>query len=160
MDSLKVRNQVRYEIKLWVKKEKKTTHLSWPSLIGKLWQCGDVSIRSASGQHWRGRGCEETPAQHCRAHTRLWARDRDPEISAAREHRQVQRRLLQCRCSWPAIDIFILMMFHSCKHCLRFGKFKNLAHILYTRLYRVATSFKQTCLNTVYMFVYLFPTSY
>lgn len=87
-----------------------TPQSSWSFLSGKLWQCGDVSIWSTSRQHRWGRGCEETPAQHCRAHTRLWARDRDLEIPSAREYRQVQRRLLQCRYSRPVVNTFTLLM--------------------------------------------------
>lgn len=104
-------------------------HSSWTSLKGKLWQCGDVPIRSAAGQHRRGGGCEETPTQHRGEHSRLRERDRDSEIPAAREHCQVQRRLLQCRYSLTVIRTFFVLMFHS-------GWFrpvqKKHANILYT----------------------------
>ena len=72
-------------------------HLCWSCLQGKLWQRGDVSLWPASGQHGRGCGCEEAPAQHCGAHTRLWAGDWDSKISPAWEHCQVQGCLLQRR---------------------------------------------------------------
>lgn len=63
-----------------------------------------MPIRPTSGQHGRGRGREETAAWNRGAHSRLWARNWDPEISAAREHRQVQRCLLQRRYSWCPIN--------------------------------------------------------
>lgn len=58
-----------------------------------------MPIRPASGQHRRGRGHEEAATWNRGAHSGLWARNWDSEISAAREHRQVQRCLLQRRYS-------------------------------------------------------------